>query len=239
MMDSANSSGPTTHAARQSAADAPKFIFSSAYLGSVRYYAAMLRSGNVAVDLDEPVHHHSWIHNHCRIIGANGVQSLAVPVEKPASWQNYCVKDMRISEHGDWRRVHWGAIFSAYGKTPFFEYIATELNSIYEQNSPWLYDFNAALHSLVIDFLDLPIVTSHSELKTPSDGTRDFRSIIGSKVESPEIVSLFPDREYHQIWSPKFGFIPNMSILDLLMNTGRESIFTLLAMSGQAPKAQE
>ncbi len=207
-----------------------KALFSSAYAGSVRYYAAMLAcSKAVGFDGSERVGHHSWIHNHCRIVGANGVQALAIPVEKPSA-RCYTVRDMRISEHGDWRRIHWGAIFSAYGKSPFFEYIATDLQALYERGDHWLLDFNTALHELIVDFLALPIKTENvGNGSTDIAAVDDFRGRIGEK--KPDGIIGINDEEYYQIWAPKHGFIPDLSIIDLLMNTGRESIFTLLDMT--------
>ena len=108
-------------------------VFGSAYMGSVRYYAALLAAGKGVIDTAQHIGKHSWKHNHCRILGANGVQTLAVPIEKCSSLDHkLTISDLKISEHGDWRRIHWGAIFSAYGKTPFFEYIEDDLKQVYD-----------------------------------------------------------------------------------------------------------
>lgn len=208
-------------------------VFSSAYAGSVRYYAAMLGCGcHIGIDDGERVKHHSWIHNHCRIAGANGVQVLAIPIEKPsADISGYYMRDMRISEHGDWRRIHWGAIFSAYGKTPFFEYIAPDLQALYNRGDHWLIDFNMALHELIVDFLDIPIAASRcgNGRPLPYHSSSDFRGLIGEK--KPDMINRITNKEYYQIWASKHGFVPDLSILDLLMNTGREAIFTLHDMT--------
>lgn len=207
-----------------------KALFSSAYAGSVRYYATMLRYGNVAIDKCEPMDNRSWIHNHCRIIGANGVQTLAIPIEKPSTWHKCTMRDIRISEHGHWRHIHWGALFSAYGKTPFFEYIAPDLQAIYERGDHWLIDFNMSLHELIVDFLDLPITTATTEQEHSSHNGdfADFRRRVGDKTS--EVENCSTETEYYQIWGLKHGFSPNLSIFDLMMNTGREAIFTLMKM---------
>lgn len=209
-----------------------KAIFSSAYAGSVRYYALMLASKSVIIDGSERVNKHSWIHNHCRIIGANGVQTLAIPIEKTTTPNHsYTMRDMRISEHGDWRRIHWGAIFSAYGKAPFFEYIAPDLQAIYEHRDHWLIDFNMALQELIVDFLDIPVKAyeSSGNLVQNKENIRDYRGCVGEK--KPDSLTTMIDENYYQIWALKYGFTPDLSILDLLMNTGREAIFTLMAMN--------
>ena len=39
------------------------------------------------------------------------------------------------------------------------------------------------------------------------------------------------DVPYYQLWAERFGFVPNLSIIDLLCNTGREAVFTLIDMA--------
>ncbi|MGN0212223.1 MAG: WbqC family protein [Muribaculaceae bacterium] len=190
--------------------------FNCVFAGSISYYARMLRAGTVCFDTESAVTRRDKSHNHCHIIDANGPISLTIPIERPAHWHGYHVRDMRISEHGDWRHTHLGAIFSAYGKAPFFEYIAPDLKALYERGDRWLVDFNMAMHNLIVDFLDLPITT------VDTDGMEH------SGVVTDDYAPCHA--EYYQIWAQKHGFASRLSILDLLMNTGREAIFTLKAI---------
>ena len=189
--------------------------FSSMYAGSVQYYARMVAAGEVAIVTDEPISRRDKTHHRCDIIATNGPQTLAIPIEKVTSWHGYTMKDVRISEHGDWRVLHWRAIYSAYGKTPFFEYVAPELEALTNRGDHWLLDFNVALHELIVDFLDLPIVTHYTDAA-------------GTGIAPCRIKPAAEPVHYHQIWEPKYGFAGNLSILDLLMNKGREAIFVLL-----------
>lgn len=205
-------------------------VFGSAYLGSVRYYAALMAAGNGVIDAVEHIGKHSWKHNHCRILGANGVQTLAIPIEKCTGIDHkLTIRDLKISEHGDWRRIHWGAIFSAYGKTPFFEYIEDDLKRIYNRADKWLLDFNMALHEIVCEFLDLPVSFSLAEIGNKAIACADLRESIGDK--NHDDIAGIVDVPYYNIWASRHGFIPDLSILDLLMNNGRESIFTLMKMT--------
>ena len=189
--------------------------FSSMYAGSVQYYARMVAAGEVAIVTDEPISRRDKTHHRCDIIATNGPQTLAIPIEKVTSWHGYTMKDVRISEHGDWRVLHWRAIYSAYGKTPFFEYVAPELEALINRGDHGLLDFNVALHELIVDFLDLPIVTHYADAA-------------GTGIAPCRIKPAAEPVHYHQIWEPKYGFAGNLSILDLLMNKGREAIFVLL-----------
>lgn len=205
-------------------------VFDSAYMGNVRYYAAMLAAGgNVAIDADERIGKNAWMHNHCRIMGANGPQVLTVPVVHTDARCGILMRDLCIAEHGDWRRVHWGALFSAYGKAPFFEYVADDLKAVYDCHHKWLIDFNMALHNVIVEFLDLPISTATGHFNKCSDATiDDWRGKVGGK--RPDSEKSIIDVPYYNIWNTKHDFMPALSIIDLLMNCGRESIFVLLKM---------
>lgn len=203
-------------------------IFSSAYAGSVRYYAAMLACERAVINTGERYHKTYWSGHHCRIIGANGVQALTIPVLKPVGDSVIALKDLLISEHGDWRRVHWGALFSAYGKSPFFDYIADDLRAIYDNHDiTRLVEFNEAVHNLIVDFLDLPLSVTQSESAFSADSL-DLCGKVGSKHS--DNITFIKDVPYWQVWRDRYGFIPDMSILDLLMTHGRESILILNQM---------
>lgn len=205
-------------------------LFSSAYAGSVRYYAAMLACRKVMVHAGESRHKASWSAHHCRIVGANGEQTLTLPLVKPLDNALTALNEIIISEHGDWRRTHWGALFSAYGRSPFFEYIADDLLAIYEDHSlNNLWDFNMAIHRLVVDFMDLPIDTeSVNEIRADSSDIKDFRGRIGRNI--PDSLSFIKNVSYWQVWQERHGFKQDLSIFDLLMTHGRESVFILRRM---------
>lgn len=196
-----------------------KAVFSSRYAGSVDYYAAMLRYGAVAIDLTEPYDKHHKHLNRMDIVGTNGCQSLSASLEKPN--RSMVVGDIRLSEHGNWRHNHWGALFSAYGRTPFFDYFADDLKKIYTDTSiQTIADLNTALHLAMVDFLDLDIQTAVISEKTHQEALNavDLRD---------GMLTLGAEKPYYQIWSQKFGFQPHKSILDLLFNLGREAVFVL------------
>lgn len=196
-----------------------KAVFSSRYAGSVGYYAAMLRFGQVAIDCGE---RYDKRHKHLQrmdIEAADGRQSLSVPLVKPN--RNMAVGDIVISDHGNWRHNHWGALFSAYGRTPFFDYFADDLKAIYDNREiKTVAALNLALHFAVVDFLDLPIETSVFSEKGGWDAAETVDRRDGAIVERPV-------GEYYQIWSVKTGFQSGLSILDMLFNVGREAILLL------------
>ena len=132
------------------------------------------------------------------------------------------VADIVLSEHGNWRHNHWGALYSAYGRTPFFDYFADDLKSVYFDSSvTTLGMLNLAIHDAVVDFLGLPLVSVAvgCEIAEESEEIADCRD--GILTELPKV------GEYYQIWKDRHGFQPSLSILDLLFNVGREAVFYL------------
>ena len=198
---------------------------------SVRCYAVALKAGTLLIDLDEkrlPLRHSH--HRYC-IDGPNGLQTLTVPLVGSTNNMMTPLRDVLISEHGDWRRLHWGALYSAYGRSPYFDYVADDLLGIINGSQRYLHEFNAQMHQLIVDFMDLSLATRYLDGVGEQDGTgaTDLRRRIAMKKADTLPITNVP---YYQMWTASSGFCPDLSILDLMMNMGREGIFTLLEMVG-------
>ncbi|WP_102407539.1 WbqC family protein [Parabacteroides bouchesdurhonensis] len=195
---------------------------STAYLGPVQQYCKMYQFGEVCLETYENYLKQTY-RNRCTIAAANGPLSLSVPIVKPDTLK--CLtKDIRISDHGNWRHLHWNAILSAYNMSPFFEYYEEDFAPFYEKRFDFLLDFNEELRRVICKLLDIePNVTQTSvyEASVPND----FRESIRPRQPLPD--PSFRPRPYYQVFQGKFGFIANLSIIDLLFNMGPESIVVL------------
>ena len=191
-------------------------LLATTYFGPVQWYQKLYRADSVIIDADETFMKQSF-RNRCYIAAANGVQALTVPIEKAR-----LTRDVRISDHGDWRRIHWNAITSAYGESPFFEYYQDDLRPFYERHWDFLFDFNEAIRQVVCDLIDI-----HPSLSVVRgyEGTTDYRTAINPKHPGPD--TDFQPKPYYQVYAARYGFQPNLSVLDLLLNMGPESIFYL------------
>ena len=158
----------------------------------------------------------------------NGPLSLTIPTNHDISLS---MKDIRISDHANWRHVHWNALLSAYGESPFFEYYQDDIRPFYEKKYEFLFDFNMETTEKMIELLDIRPKISITEAYIQSkelkeeDEIKDFRDAIRPKKPLPD--AEFAPKRYYQVYGQKHGFLPNMSILDLLFNEGNEAIFYL------------
>jgi hypothetical protein len=196
----------------------------SAYLAPVEYYSAMAKADTVFLEHCEFYEKQSY-RNRCNIAGANGQLALTIPVEK-SKGSRMLTRDVRISEHSDWQLQHWRSIESAYNSTPFFEYYKDDLIPFYERNWTFLWDFNTEIQTKMLELLDLQVdVQLTKEYKVDFDeNVQDVRNSIHPKKETD--VGSF--KTYYQVFEQRFGFIPNLSSIDLLFNMGNESILILI-----------
>ena len=197
-------------------------LLTSAYLSPIRYYARLYTAQHIVIETHEHYVKQTY-RNRCLIAGPNGVQALTVPIEKPA-FGKAAMRDIRISDHGNWRHLHWNALQSSYERSPFFDYYADDLRPFYEKRIDFLLDFNEGLQHTILDLLDLTPEILHTEtyLTTPEAHMTDLREAITPKVSWTEDTD-FCAVPYYQVFAQKHGFIADLSIIDLLFNMGPES----------------
>lgn len=203
-------------------------LLSTTYFGPVQWYQKLYRYESVCIDHQETFQKQTY-RNRCLIATTQGIQALTVPVVHDAG---NVISDIRISDHGNWRHLHWQALQTAYGDSPFFEYYEDDLRSFFtERHWERLIDYNESICQKMCELLDIQptiVQTSNFRLQPscpPFINPDDFRQGINPK--HPFEDTDFQPRPYYQVYQQKHGFLPNLSILDLLFNMGPESIFYL------------
>jgi hypothetical protein len=195
---------------------------STAYLAPVQYYCKLFHFADISIETAENYPKQTY-RNRCLIAGANGPLTLSIPIEKPDT-PKCLTRDIRISNHGNWRHLHWNAITSSYNTSPFFEYYADDFLPFYGKTYHFLLDFNENLRERICDLLDLrPVV--HYTTRYIAGRPCDFRERIHPRHPGED--SAFRPISYYQVFGGKSGFLPNLSIIDLLFNMGNESLLIL------------
>lgn len=264
-------------------------LLSTTYFGPVQWYQKLNRHRCIIEQHDNFVK--QTYRNRCVIASANGPQTLTVPIER-YDGMKCAMRDIRISDHGNWRHLHWQALVSAYGETPFFEYYADDIRPFFEEHRwKYLLDFNLDITHTLCSLLDVRPDLTLSDHYIDADETIcgsgslsgaaagfeeankglngaaesfggavkgldgaaesfggavkglggaaeslgsssacsllvDYRDAIRPKHPLPD--AEFEARPYYQVRAQRHGFLPNLSVLDLLFNEGPEGIFWLL-----------
>ena len=198
-------------------------LLQTTYFGPIQWYQKLYRYDHCLIEQYDSYQKQTY-RNRCVIATANGMQALTFPVEHTD--EKMLTKDLRISDHNNWRRIHWNALLSAYSESPFFDYYADDIHPFFEKKYDFLIDFNEAIRQKVCELLDIhPNVNYTSDFRHQTSDIVDFREVINAK--RPQADADFQPQRYWQVFEGKHGFQANLSILDLLFNMGPESIFYL------------
>lgn len=221
-------------------------LLSTTYFGPIQWFSKLFQNQGKETYIEAcETFQKQTFRNRCVIATANGQLPLTVPV----SHRNGApICDTLISDHGNWRHLHWQALQTAYGESAFFEYYEDSLRPFFFDEGPsspvhhkFLLDYNLAGAELLCKLLDIDVRMAFTEQFLPperTEGTESSEGSEGSEINkndwrysirpknAPADPSFFP-KEYYQVYKQRTGFLPNLSILDLLFNEGPQAILTL------------
>ncbi|MCH2021552.1 MAG: WbqC family protein [Saprospiraceae bacterium] len=202
------------------------------YLGPVQYYSKFIKYETVYFEQHENYRKGSF-RNRCYIATANGIVTLSIPLLK-GKHQQAPIKTVSIDNRKNWQIIHWRSIQTAYGNSPYFDYYKHELQILYEKKYDLLFEFCLDVQEVIFNALQItPTVhfTSSYSKETQEDQI-DMRNIILPKTRSLANDIHFDAYPYPQVFEDRLGFLPNLSILDLLFCTGPEA-YQYLQMSSK------
>jgi hypothetical protein len=194
-------------------------VFPLFYLPPIEYFSK-LSEYRSAILIENAEHFQKQSYrNRASIHSPNGKLDLVVPVIK-GSKVHTKVKDVKISYDFRWQRLHLMSLQTCYRSSAYFEYYEDDLSIFYERKWDFLFDYNEEMLALILKFLKINITCSYTgTFEKNYNGFDDFRNIIHPKKHSGMIF-----KPYFQVFEEKNGFIPNLSIVDLLFNQGPQSI---------------
>ena len=200
-----------------------KIFLSTAYLPPIQYFTKFFLGEEVVFDYHETFLKQSY-RNRCTILGANGLLDLTIPVIKPDG-NNTKTKDILIDYVTNWQHVHWKAIVSAYNQSPFFEVLAHEFEPYFNKKIKYLIDWNEQMLMQISKSLEIPIdFAIADDYIMDCEEEKDFRTCISPKPRLQKPDKRFIAISYYQVFSEKFGFQPNLSIIDLIFAVGPETV---------------
>lgn len=150
------------------------------------------------------------IRNRCEILSSQGIQKLVVPIKHQS--QKMPISEVQIDTDSNWQNLHWKSIQTAYQNAPYFEHYQLEIKDFIHSPVASLHHKNKAIIQWFIDHWELPIsiqVTSNFH-EYEADDLR-LKNWFNKEMD------MVP---YQQVFSYEKPFIPNLSILDLLLNMG-------------------
>ena len=202
-------------------------LLSTAYLAPIQYFTKLVSYQQVYIEYCESYLKQSY-RNRAVILAANGSLQLSIPVADGPRAKGP-IKDLKLSYDQPWQLMHWRGISSAYNSSPFFEYYADDLAPFFH-NKKWkyLFDFNLEIQNAILKAVNVD-VTIKTTLDYYPQGEAperidDFRYTIHPKQQKQEADPHFLPIPYTQVFNEKWGFVPNLSILDLLFSEGPETI---------------
>lgn len=194
-------------------------IIESQYFPVIDWFKIFSGGTNVRIEQYETFQKMSF-RNRCIISGSNGLVNLSVPLQNGRE-QKAPIHDIRIDNTQAWQKQHWKSIVSSYSRSPFFEYFGEGVNRLLSEKQVFLFDLNFSIIKWLTNVLEMPVSVGLTDTYVKNynpDNVFDYRNKWLPKNFQAEGAQWMP--RYTQVFENKFGFIPNLSILDLLFCKG-------------------
>lgn len=191
------------------------------YFPSIAQCVAMIRAEKVKFEVCDNYQKQTY-RNRMTIYGAQGRMPLTIPVIYTQK-NRQAYQDILIANDEPWQDLHWKSIQSAYSSSPFFEFYEHDIVHLFKEEATHLMSFNFRCLDAILECLQLKLhydLTTSFELQ-PTDIT-DYRYLANHRKEINQ-----PLQPYVQVFDDKHGFMPNLSILDLIFNEGPNALLYL------------
>lgn len=214
------------------------------YFATINWYKKCLSYKHVI--FDEYEHHAKMsFRNRLVLASGNGPLRLSIPLEDGRN-ERQLYRDVRIANNS-WQKIHWRSIVSCYNRSPWFEYYRDDLAVLFEMQQTYLFDFNMICLEWVgrhlgiklpwrlrpltgLPFPDGVATGEVRELKFSGGdlewddkqvrSVADFRNAFRPANQEDWVNGPDSVEPYGQVFKDRTGFLPGLSILDLLFCEG-------------------
>jgi hypothetical protein len=193
-------------------------VFDLQYFPPITFFVTLYEETNVYLDIYE-IYRKMSFRNRCLISGSQKITSLSVPL-KDGRNQQLPMNEVLISDSEKWQSRHFKSIQSSYNRSPFFEHYQEELALLFQNPVDHLADWNIQCLNWVKKKTGWPAEVHFTQTAIPfqAEGIDDRRDLV-----LPKNYNSWKPVKYRQVFEERTGFIPNLSVLDLLFNTGPQS----------------
>ncbi len=193
-------------------------LFIPTYFSPIAQYSEMVKATEIVFEMDDNFQKQSY-RNRCYIYNSSGKQLLSIPVKHTTKDQRKKTKDTLVENDFNWQDQHFKSLQIAYRTSPFFEFFEDDLAIIFSKKYKYLQDLNMDSFLFIDDALQLESKFTKTAEYLVTTNSKDFRNLAEVKKQPKKLVD-----NYIQMFDDKHGFIPNLSILDLLFMEGPNAI---------------
>lgn len=195
-----------------------KAVLSTAFFPNIQYFTKLLNYNTIYLEFNENFPKQTY-RNRCEIASANGLLSLTVPVVA-ARVHKTNIKDVLIDYSENWQQKHLNAVRSAYKNSPFYEFYINEIIEVLCSKQNNLFKYNLQIIYTLMDLIGFEKEMRFTDTFVNVPNFDDLRNTIHPKNKLNNIDKDFKPEKYYQVFENKNGFIPNLSVLDLIFNEG-------------------
>lgn len=202
-------------------------LLTTAFFPPIEYFALLAEYSVVYLEGCEHYQKQSW-RNRCRILSAAGPQDLRVPVVHEGGSISLPIKEIRVDYSTPWLVRFERSLDAAYRSSPWFDYYRDDLYALLDTRPGTLWSLNLRITAWLCEKIGLGTVLRETDTYLPpvlsAPGGQDFRAVIHPKRPNTILRDRGLDRPYYQVFSDRFGFVPGLSVADLLFNEGPDTI---------------
>ena len=202
-------------------------LLSIAYLAPIQYFTKLISGKPIYIEHCESYLKQTY-RNRTIILAANGPLQLSLPVVDGPRAKGL-IREIKLTYDHQWQQIHWRGISAAYNNSPFFEYYADDFAPFFHQKKwKFLVDFNAEIQNVLLETLEIKPDINYTQDYISAENvparTLDYRYSITPKLHRQAVDPSYISMPYTQVFNERWGFVPNLSILDLLFNEGPATV---------------